>query len=94
MSLSLTNAARPRGQDADGKARHIDHIADVELEAAIRLVVTAVGGAGQEEIVVATARALGYSRTGGTVEARLRKCVQRMVEAGTLREQLGSLIVG
>ena len=93
LAISLTSAVRPRGQDVEGKVRNVDQIADPEIEATVRLVVAAMGGAGQEDIVVATARAFGYSRTGETVETRLRKCIQRMVSEGSLIERLGSLVV-
>jgi very-short-patch-repair endonuclease/DNA polymerase III delta prime subunit len=93
LAMSLTGAVRPRGQDVEGKVRNVDQIADPEIEATVRLVVAAMGGAGQEDIVVATARAFGYSRTGETVETRLRKCIQRMVSEGRLIDRLGSLVV-
>ncbi|MEO5824671.1 MAG: DUF3320 domain-containing protein [Gemmatimonadales bacterium] len=89
----LTAAIRPRGQDVEGKVRSIEHISDPEIDAAVRLVVTAMGGGAQEEVVIATARAFGYSRTGGLVEPRLRKCITRMVTEGRLRDRLGSLVV-
>jgi very-short-patch-repair endonuclease len=84
----------PRGQDAAGITRKIEHISDSEIAEAVRLVIAAMAGGTSEEVVVATARAFGYSRTGGSVEARLAKCVGRMLAEGHLRERMGSLVVG
>jgi len=83
----------PRGPAQDGTVRKIDHLCDQEIDAAIAKVVTAMVGATKEEVVIATARAFGYARTGSLVEDRISGAVDRLLAAGRLKDRLGSLVL-
>ncbi|MDP1794988.1 MAG: DUF3320 domain-containing protein, partial [Acidimicrobiales bacterium] len=90
---STGRAIEPRGPYADGTARHLDHVCDQEIDAALIQVVCAMVGASRADAIVATARSLGYARTGEHVERRLLGALERLVAAGSLVERLGSLVL-
>ena len=78
----------------DGTVRKIEHVCDQEIDPVIVMVVTATVGAKRDETVIAAARALGYARTGNHVEDRMSSAVDRLLATGTLKERLGSLVLG
>jgi hypothetical protein len=84
----------PRGTLSDGSLRPADQICEDEYRAAISCVVRAVVGVSRAEVTTAVARALGYGRTGGTIEHRIGQTIERMLQAGTLADRLGSLVMG
>jgi len=93
LVTKLGSAVKPRGQMKDGTVRKIDHVCDQEIDAAVVDVVAAMVGAKKEEAVIAAARAFGYARTGSQVEERMGAAVDRLLETGTLKDRLGSLVL-
>ena len=91
--MSVDRVVEPRGQMPDGTVRRIDHVCDQEIDAAVVKVVRAMVGAKREEAIIATARALGYARTGNHVEGRMSGAVDRLLATGTLKDRLGSLVL-
>ena len=82
----------PRGPAADGSVRPLDHVSDDELDAAMMRIVKAMVGASYDEATTATARALGYARSGEHVTRRLRATADRLKTTGRLVERVGSLV--
>jgi very-short-patch-repair endonuclease len=85
-------APRPRSADASGVVRPIDRVSDQELAAGVLQVVRGLIGAPRDDVVVATARAFGYARTGGIVDSRLGLVIGELLRSGALVERLGSLV--
>ena len=84
----------PRGPMQDGTVRKIEHVCDQEIDPVIVMVVSAMVGAKRDEAIMAAARAFGYARTGNHVEDRMSSAVDRLLATGTLKERLGSLVLG
>lgn len=82
----------PRGPSGTGQLRRIDHICEQELDAAAVHVVRLLGGAGRADAILAAARALGYSRTGKSIEGRIGAALDRLMAEGRLAERMGSLV--
>ena len=54
--------------------------------------VRAMVGASRDEVILATARAFGYARTGHHVEARMAHAVDVLLAKGRLVDRMGSLV--
>jgi len=74
---------RPRPGDSP---RPIDQIAESEIASGLLAVVDAIHGGNRDEIVILTAREFGYRRTGGTIESRIGRVLDGLVQEKQLRE--------
>lgn len=83
----------PRGVLQDGTVRDSDHLCDQEIDAGVIRVVRAMVGASKDEVIIATARAFGYARTGQHVEGRMANAVDRLLATHRLVERVGSLVL-
>jgi very-short-patch-repair endonuclease/DNA polymerase III delta prime subunit len=93
LVTTLQQQITPRGPMQNGSVRDISYLSDQEIEAAVVRIVRAMVGASKRDVIIATARAFGYARTGEVVEGRVTKAVDRLLETGTLTERVGSLVV-
>jgi hypothetical protein len=83
----------PRGVLQDGTVRDSDYLCDQEIDAGVIRVVRAIVGASKDEVIIATARAFGYARTGQHVEGRMANAVDRLLATHRLVERVGSLVL-
>ncbi len=91
LRLPAADGAPPR-RPSKRTTRTIDHIANSELDTALLLVASEVFGAEKGELIVETARELGFDRTGARIEHRLRQAIDRLVKQGRLRQQFDTLV--
>lgn len=73
--------------------RSADHIAPEELHDTVLLVLGGLGTAPRDELVRATARALGFQRTGSALNAAIGAAIDTLLTGGRLRESSGALSV-
>lgn len=93
LITSVDCAFEPRGVLQDRTVRDIDRLCDQEIEAGVICVVRAMVGASKDEVIIATARAFGYDRTGQHVEGRMASAVDRLLVTHRLVERVGSLVL-
>lgn len=93
LVVPVDREVQPRGPLKDGSVRDIRHLSAEEIEAGVIRVVRAMVGAPKDEVIVATARAFGYARTGHHVEGRVAQVVDQMVAKKRLVESVGSLVL-
>lgn len=67
--------------------RTVDQIAPEELHDTVLLVLTAQGPLSQDDLVRATARALGFQRTGSSLGAGITATIEALVAAGRARHE-------
>jgi very-short-patch-repair endonuclease len=84
---------KPRGAFGDGRLRPASQICEDEYRAAVFGIVQAVVGASRADVTTAVARALGYGRTGDTIEHRIGQTIDRLLRAKKLEERMGSLVM-
>jgi len=83
----------PRGALRDGTVRNVDQLCDQEIAEGILRVVRAMVGASKDEVIITTARAFGYARTGQQVEGRIADVVNWLLATHRLAERVGSLVL-
>ena len=82
----------PRGATSDD-ARHIEHIWIGELESGLMRVIGSCFGIDREEALMASARAFGFHRVGGTIREALSAALDSLIEAGRVTETDATLKV-
>lgn len=75
----------------DGYVRPITYISDDELSQAMRQIVKRSYGITPEDLFVATARELGYKRTGENIVNALRSAYNKMLNSGRVKEVDGKV---
>lgn len=93
LVTSLDCQCEPRGALRDGTVRNIDQLCGQEIAAGILRVVRAMVGASKDDVIIATARAFGYARTGQQVEGRIANVINWLIAKQRLTERVGSLVL-
>jgi hypothetical protein len=83
----------PRLPDLDKAQRSIELIQPEELRKAILLSVKEIFGGSREDVVLKTARNLGYKRTGTSISQVLDKIITQMLERGDLGESFSMIVL-
>ena len=82
----------PRKPKTVGSRRDIEHISKAELQKAVLLTVKEMFGGSEDELILQTARNLGYQRTGNRIGRQLKVVVGGMLKDGELERSLDSVI--
>jgi hypothetical protein len=69
--------------------QNIEHVPPTELKKVVLGTARAMFGASRSNLVVETARKLGFSRTGGRIALVLNEFVQALLDEGQLKESFG-----
>jgi hypothetical protein len=79
----------PRAVLPDGSVRPIAHVADEEIIAASTTTLERALSLSEDELIVQTARVLGYSRTGMDIRRKVQSVVQKAIEDAKLVSRNG-----
>lgn len=74
------------------KQREIDIFPEIELEEAIRIIVSKSIGITRSGLITETARSLGYMRTGPNITSGISNAIDRMIKKSVIRSVEGRLV--
>jgi very-short-patch-repair endonuclease len=80
----------PDPKDA-ATVRDIEHIADEELQAGLRLLLTQGGAMDSDAILSQTARLFGFGKLGDTIKQRVQASVEALQQRGACVEKAGAI---
>ena len=82
----------PRIPKTAESRRDVEYISTVELQIAVLLTVKQMFGGSKDEVILQTARNMGYQRTGSRINRRLEAVVDTMLRDKKLEWSLDSII--